>query len=73
MCMVCGCKPESNGHALWDYEKAQAVWKLTGIMFDTKGRVFPEFIDLLWHLKFGQRLGEEIMELVIIVAWGIWH
>lgn len=43
----------------------EAYW---GILFDTKGRVFPEFIDLLWHLKFGQRLGEEIMELEIMVA-----
>lgn len=73
MCVVCGCETENNGHALWDCEKAQAVWKLTRIMFDTKGMVFPEFIDLLWHLKFGQRLGEEIMEIVIMVAWGIWH
>ena len=32
--------------------KKLVVWKLTGILFDAKGRVFPKFIDLLWHLKF---------------------
>ena len=55
MCVVCGCEPKSSGYALWDCEKArrmEAYW----ILFDAKGRVFLEFIDLLWHLKFGQRL-----------------
>ena len=45
--VVCGCEPESSGHILWDCEKAQEVWKLTGIPFDTHERIFPEFIDLL--------------------------
>ena len=55
MCVACGCKPKSSGYALWDCEKArriEAYW----ILFDAKGKVFPEFIVLLWHLKFGQRL-----------------
>ena len=30
-------------------------------------------IDLLWHLKFEQQLGEEILEPVIMVAWSIWY
>ena len=47
--------------------------KLTGIPFDTHRRIFPEFINLLWHLKFEQQLGEEILELVIMVAWSIWY
>ena len=47
LCVVCGCEPESSGHILWDCEKTREVWKLTGIPFDTHGRIFPEFIDLL--------------------------
>ncbi|XP_030959022.1 uncharacterized protein LOC115980967 [Quercus lobata] len=31
-----------------------------------------EFVDLLWHLKFVEQQGDEILELVITVAWCLW-
>jgi len=35
------------------------------------GLHFHEFIDLLWHLKFVQHVGNDILELVITFAWSI--
>ena len=38
----------------------------------SSGVHFNEFVDLLWHLKFVQHVGNEILELVITIAWNIW-
>ena len=40
--------------------------------FDNSGVHFRDFIDLLWHLQFIQRVGNDLLELVIIVAWSMW-
>ena len=40
LCVVCGCELESSDHILWDCEKAREMWQLTGIPFDTHGRIF---------------------------------
>ena len=31
-----------------------------------------DFVDLLWHLKFRQKMGDELLELVVMVAWCLW-
>jgi len=41
-------------------------------LIDSSGVHFNEFVDLLWHLKFVQHFGDEILELVITIAWSIW-
>ena len=45
---------------------------MSGIPFDNNGVHFRDFIDLLWHLEFFQRAGNELPELVITVAWSMW-
>ena len=45
---------------------------MSGIPFDNNGVHFRDFIDLLWHLEFFQRAGNELLELVITVAWSMW-
>ena len=57
VCEVCGVESKSSSHALWDYEKAQEVWRISGLSFDAHDLVFLEFIELLWHLKFGKCKG----------------
>ena len=52
-CEACGLGVESSGHVLWDCEKAKEIWKLLGIPFEVRGANFLEFVDFLWHLKFG--------------------
>ena len=48
------------------------VWNLTSISFDAHKLAFPEFVDFLWHLIFGIRLVQELLELVVMVAWCMW-
>ncbi|KAK9997945.1 hypothetical protein SO802_017548 [Lithocarpus litseifolius] len=69
-CEACGLGAESSGHVLWDCEKAQG--KLFGIPFEVRGAKFPEFVNLLWHLKFRQKMGDDLLELVVLVSWCLW-
>ena len=66
---------ESSGHVLWNCAIARDVWALSGISFYLDGDVFlefQEFQDFLWHLKFRQRVDEELLGLVCTVAWCLW-
>ena len=72
ICEACGLGDESGGHLFWSCDQAQEVWKSSGIPFDNCGVHFRDFIDLLWHLQFFQRVGNELLELVITVAWSMW-
>ena len=69
---ACSLGAKSSGHVLWDYEKTQEIWKLSSIPFEVRGANFLEFVDFLWHLKFKQRMGDDLLELVIMVAWCLW-
>ena len=40
--------------------------------FAAYGMVFSSFANFLWHLKFGLCLGNELLELVAMVAWSVW-
>ena len=64
-CEACSSRAESSRHVLWDYEKAQEIWKLSHIPFDVRGANFLEFVDLFWHLKFKQRKGDDLLELQV--------
>lgn len=44
----------------------------SGLPLNFNGVHFPEFIDLLWYLKFVQHVGNDILELFITIAWSIW-
>lgn len=35
-------------------------------------KCFQEFVNLLWHLKFVQHMGDDVLELTITIAWSIW-
>ena len=73
VCEARGVESESSSHALWDCEKAQEVWRISGLSFDAHDLVFPEFIEFLWHLKFGKCMGDDVLEFVIMVAWCVWY
>ena len=51
---------------------AREVWILSSLLIETQGVHFPEFIDLLWHLKFIQQMGNDLLELVIATSWSMW-
>lgn len=51
---------------------AREVWILSSLLIETQGVHFPEFIDLLWHLKFVQQMGNDLLELVIATSWSMW-
>ena len=68
-CKACGSDAESTGHVFWECEKAQEVWVLSSIPFDPLELLAPDFMDFLWHLKFRQQMGDELLELVVMEAW----
>ncbi|XP_030959184.1 uncharacterized protein LOC115981148 [Quercus lobata] len=71
-CEACGMEAESSEHLFWQCDKAREIWTTSRIPIDSSGVHFNEFVDLLWHLKFVQHFGDEILELVITIAWSIW-
>lgn len=48
------------------------MWNLTSISFNAYGMDFPKFADFLWYLMYIRKFGDELMELVIMVAWCLW-
>ena len=71
-CEACGLELESSEHVFWGCEKAQEIWTISGNSFETPGVNFPKFKDLIWQLKFEQRVKNDILELIIMVSWAIW-
>ena len=71
-CKACDLGAESSEHVQWDCEKTREIWKLCGIPFEVCGINFPEFVNFLWHLEFRQRMGDDLLELVVMVAWCLW-
>ena len=56
----------------WECKKAQEVWVLPSIPFDPPELFAPDFVDFLWHLNFRQKMGDKLLELVVMVAWCLW-
>ena len=71
-CEACGFGVESTGHVFWECEKAQEVWVLSSIPFDPPELLAPNFMDFLLLLKFRQKMGDELLELMVMVAWCLW-
>ena len=69
ICENCGFGIESSGHFFWECKKAYAVWLLSGISFDTQGVRYLEFMDLMWYLIFVQHVGNDILEMLLMIAW----
>ena len=69
ICEACGLELESSRHVFWGCEKAREIWVLLAIPFEAH---VPEFEDLIWYLKFEQRTGNDLLELVVMVSWAIW-
>ena len=72
VCEACGFGIESRGHFFWECKKAYAVWLLSGISFDTQGVRDLEFMDLMWYLIFVLHFGNDILEMLLMIAWCVW-
>ena len=71
-CEACGLGIESSRHILWECEKARAVWLLSGNSFDTQRIWYLEFIDLVCYLIFVEHVGNDILEMLLMIAWRMW-
>ena len=72
VCEACGLGIESTRHILQEREKTCAVWPLSGNIFDTQGAWYLEFMDLVWYLIFVQHVGNDILEMLLMIAWRMW-
>ena len=45
---------------------------MPSIPFDPPELLAPDFVDFLWHLNFRQKMGDKLLELVVMVAWCLW-
>jgi len=73
ICEACGLEAESSGHLFWHCAKTWDICSLSALPLDMHGVHFHEFIDLLWHLRFVQHVGNDVLELIITIAWCIWY
>ena len=67
-CEACGMGEESSGHVFWECGKAQEVWSLSGIVFETQGIHYQEFVDLVWYLIFVQHAGDDFYGSLVHVV-----
>ena len=72
-CDACGVAAETSGHLFCECTCARDVWDAIGISFDNNGVRYRDFIDLLWYLIFMQHVSQDVLELVVAVAWCMWH
>ena len=72
VCEACGLGIESSRHILYECEKARAVWLLSGNSFDTRGVWYFEFMDLVCYLNFVVHVGNDILEMLLMIAWHMW-
>ena len=72
VCEACGLGIESSRHILYECEKARAVWLLSGNSFDTQGLWYLEFMDLVCYLIFVEHVGNDILEMILMIAWRMW-
>ena len=72
-CEACGQTAETSWHLLWDCRHAREVWSATGIPFYNMGEYYCDFIDLVWYLIFRQHVGQDLLELIITIAWCMWY
>lgn len=69
-CEACSLGEESSGHVFWECGKAQEVWGLIGIAFETQGIRYQEFVNLVWYLFFFfQHARDDTLEMIFMVAW----
>ena len=73
MCEACGLGKETSGHIFWECEAAHEVWVQSGIIFETQGVRYNEFVNLVWYLIFIQHVGNDFLEMLFMIAWSMWH
>ena len=48
------------------------MWLQSGLTFETQGVRYTEFMDLVCYLVFVQHVGDDILELIFMIAWSTW-
>ncbi|XP_075669781.1 uncharacterized protein LOC142639502 [Castanea sativa] len=56
----------------WDCNVARGTWRITSIPFEVQGLFFSEFTDFLWYFVYVQNFRDDVLELVVMVAWCLW-
>ena len=56
----------------WSCPRAQNIWKCSGIFQPGFTGLFPSFLDLLWKMMMLDDCEENILALVVTIAWSIW-
>ena len=73
LCEACGLSKETSGHLFWDCTKAHETWTIAALPIDTPAVHYKEYVDFIWHLIFIQYVGNELLELVVTIAWCMWY
>ena len=73
ICEACGSSKETSGHLFWECEVAHEVWVQSGISFEAHGVKYNEFVDLVWCLIFFQHVKNDVLEMLFMIAWSMWH
>ena len=68
-CGVCG-KVKSSGHALWDCEVAEAVWRESKLTLPKFRSPLRDFLDVVWKIWEDRR--DISWETFATTAWCIW-
>ena len=72
ICAKCKLESETTGHVFWSCPRAQNIWKCSGIFQPGFIGLFPSFLNLLWKMMMLDDCEENILALVVTIAWSIW-
>ena len=56
----------------WSCPRAQKIWNCSGIFQLGFVGLLPSFLDLLWKMMMEDDCEENIIALVVTIAWSIW-
>ena len=72
-CKWCKVKPETVGHVLWGYPKAQKVWECSKLVLSLDKRDDFSFMDLLWQMLLGDNVNFDCVARLVMIAWKVWQ
>ena len=69
-CDACGLCPETIVHVLCQCPKAVKVWSKCNLLqvVECQG----DFIDTVWQCERTQSNDSNLLEMILMIAWGIW-
>lgn len=73
VCDICREASETTGHVLWSCLKAKEAWECSKVNVYGARIDGVSFQGIMWQLLIVERVNDEKVARVVIIAWTLWH